>query len=307
MNPLFSDMSISLGAPRDSQVAYLAMVLDKMALSPDASHAAIIEFHPGAVAQLDFLETAIVGMAYVEERPESLVLLGEWGTTYVVDATGTHVGAIAGVNDRGPLRALRCVDNVVLAVGTNLQVYARDPDGSWMNFGPGSDLKRSFARNHLEAIDGYSRNELYAAGRRGIIWRFDGSSWNPTETPTNLALTDIHCADDGVVYACGQCGTVVAGRGDRFELVAQDTSIDDLWGIREFRGTVYTATMRALLVLNKDELQPCMPAMKLAGSFYSLGVSDGVLWSFGAKDLLRSNGDRWVRSEEVTVVPRNES
>jgi hypothetical protein len=304
MQPLLNKMSIVLGAPRDDQVACLALTLDELATDPQYPNVALFEFRSDEAGELGFFDLAAIGLAYLERSPDRLMLVGEWGDVVILGPKGVVTQTVDMPEDRGPLRAVRIVAGRTFAVGTNVQVYEREPNGVWRDVGPDAAQAAAFPRNHLEAIDGFSPGEVYAAGRQGVIWHYDGKQWHPVETPTNLALTGICCADDGKVYACGQCGIVVVGRGDRFQVVGPDRPLADLWDIRSFKGKIYTTTTQALMVLGDDGLLPCLPAMREATTFYSLAVSDGVLWSFGAKHLLRSDGVNWVRPDTVRVYRR---
>ncbi len=304
MKPLLDKMSIAHGAPRDGQVACLALVTDALALDPGSPHTAVFEVGPAQALHLATIDVAPVGLAYLTRGPDRVVLLGERGEVHLFAAGGPAIEAIAGPVDRGPLRGLGVLAGVAFAVGANLQAYRRELDGVWQDVSPPPAMLDAYPRNHLEAVDGFAPDDVYAAGRQGVVWHFDGQRWEPIPTPTNLALTAICCAADGVVYACGQVGTLVAGRGSQFRVIESEGDLDDLWGICSLGERVHAASMRALFTLTDAGLVPCTPAMREASSFYSLKSSGGILWSFGAKDLLRSDGARWMRTDSVRVFRR---
>ncbi|HVO48906.1 MAG TPA: hypothetical protein VMT29_21495, partial [Steroidobacteraceae bacterium] len=145
-------------------------------------------------------------------------------------------------------------------------------------------------------LDGFSAKEIYGVGREGEIWRCDGKRWHRVSSPTNLILLGLHCAPDGVAYACGQVGTVLRGRGSTWELVPQKVTKEDFWDVALFKGVLYLATRNVLYALKDDELAAVdYGDADIPFSFYRFIVSESELITIGSKDVMRFDGQAWTR------------
>jgi hypothetical protein len=160
------------------------------------------------------------------ERSETpkLVAVGEFGEVFVkgggVQINEKVTPKLKTISDRGPLRGVRTIDQNVYVVGMDRQVYMRSK-GRWSAFDAG--LNSTHGNSDIagfEAIAGFDKNELYAVGWNGEIWRFDGHTWKRADSPSNLILNDVCCAADGKVYAVGQKGTLLVGRHDKWQLIS---------------------------------------------------------------------------------------
>src|SRR5262249_53269381 len=136
----------------------------------------------------------------------------------------------------------------------------------------------------FEAIDGFDATEIYAVGRRGEIWQYDGKLWAKLDSPTNMILTNVCCAGDGEVYACGRLGTLLRGRHQRWEPIEHEGTKEDFWGIAWFNSQLYLATLRAVFLLQGDKLRRIEMGEDGAGSFYHLSSIEGELWSVGPRE-----------------------
>ena len=174
------------------------------------------------------------------------------------------------------------------------EVYRRDTANSWVMFGPGDDGEPENFVCGFEAIDGFSGKDIYAAGWEGEVWHYDGRSWSPRDTPTTLAFHCLRCADDGQVYAVGQRGLILRGRGHRWELVPHEATEDDLWGCEWFQDRLFVATTHVLYELRGDDLVPVDHGeVPPPATCYHLSAADGVMWSIGAEDVLQLDQNGW--------------
>ncbi|NHZ95836.1 hypothetical protein [Massilia sp. CCM 8734] len=104
------------------------------------------------------------------------------------------------------------------------------------------------------AVDGYSEAAIFCVGREGLIFYFDGNMWLQAEKPTNVDLNCVHCAGDGFVYAGGNNGVLVRGKGNHFH--ALHTGIhDNFYAATWFDGHLYVGGLKGLYRLDKDELR----------------------------------------------------
>jgi hypothetical protein len=194
------------------------------------------------------------------------------------------------------LRTLVSVEDVIFAAGLGRSVLRRDKVGAWTEIGPGvanEDLDRVVG---FEQIDGFSVDDLYAAGWAGEIWHYDSGSWQRIDSPVNANLNAITCTSDGRVYAVGDNGTMVTGRNDIWSVV--DTGRpENLQDVGEYQGEVFSVTDFRILKLTDEGLVPetRFDGGDLPTSCLSLWKSQDGLVSMGPKDLFRFSGTSWER------------
>ena len=289
--------SFVTGVVRYKDLAYITIVDDQ--LDPYTHpHAGIIEWDRGQWNDGGRVAWPVVAMSVCKAPREQMIMIGPHGEVKLMGSGDTHEENICvregSPENRGQLRSVRGVSDKAYAVGMNRTVYRRDDVNSWVTMEEGLPQGNSMVSG-FEAIDGHSATELYAVGRDGEIWRYDGSLWRQKASPTNMILTDVCCAQDGYVYACGRNGTLIRGVDDTWSTFDQSLTNDDFWSIRSFQGHIYVSTFRGVLVVREGELLPVDMGDDQPTSSYHLSEADGVLWSVGKKDIMAHDGDRWTR------------
>jgi hypothetical protein len=230
---------------------------------------------------------------------EQAIVVGEYGEVVVAGSGEQHEEAIGdeqtGPRARGSLRGGRVIGGLMHAVGMGRQIYRREARNEWRDLAPDLGATEEEGAVGFEGVDGFGIDELYCVGWKGEIHSFDGREWHRAGSPTNLILTDVCCAGDGRVYACGQAGTLVRGRGEQWEQIDTGGLELDLWGVRWFDGALYFTSMSELFRLSDGELERVETGDVAIGTCYGLSVTDEVLWSIGAKDLVAFDGTVWSR------------
>ena len=227
---------------------------------------------------------------------QQLVAVGRFGHYLVLgqgDQIEGHIVAAKKGRRTQPFRGVRDIAGTAYAVGMGGQVYRRDGLQAWTRLDRGLP-----STVDLEAIHGFAEDEIYAVGWKGALWRFDGTKWTQIDSPTNLILTGVFCADDGNVYVCGQIGTVLRGRNDRWETIKHNSTEVDFWNLEWFNESLYISSTQFLFTLEKDDTLK----LELFGgdppsSRLHLNACDGVMWSIGASDVMAFDGKNWSRIE----------
>ncbi|MCF7221870.1 WD40/YVTN/BNR-like repeat-containing protein [Marilutibacter chinensis] len=297
---LFSHVT---GVVRYHDLVYIASVSDETQ-ARGVAHSYITEWDAGLWRVGDEGEDvqpwAVVAATVVHEPIEQALFIGNGGEVICIGSGDTHEERLPsgrnGVGGRGPIRGVCAVDGVAHACGAGRQVYRRHGVDDWRAMDTGARPAAGDTRVvGFEAIAGFDRKDLYAAGLDGEIWHYGGKRWVQADSPTDKILTALCCAGDGHVYACGQAGTLLRGRGRRWEVIAHGGPGDDFWSLAWFQDTLYVASHGGLYTLDDDRLQPVAFGRLRPKSCFHLSAADGVLWSIAAKDVLAYDGRRWRR------------
>lgn len=229
-----------------------------------------------------------------------MIAIGEYGAALLIGSGDRHEETIVTSNSspakRGPLRGVRSIENEILVVGMDRQVYRRAGHDSWENFDLGiprnSDPK---AVSGFEAVDGFSMSEIYAVGWDGEIWCCENGTWVAQASPANSVLVDVCCGGDGFVYACGRNGLLIKGKKGQWDIVDQGAFSEDLWNLAWYKDRLYASSMDNVFVLEDGELSPVYMGEDQAKTCYRLCTDDGIMLSVGAKDIMSFDGAKWTR------------
>ncbi|KAB8198815.1 hypothetical protein FKV24_000055 [Lysobacter maris] len=297
---LFSHVT---GVVRYHDLAYVASVSDEMQ-ARGVAHSYITEWDAGlwrvGEDADDVQPWAVVAATVVGEPLEQALFVGAGGEVLCIGSGDTHEERLpAGkkaVGGRGPIRGVCAVEGVAYACGAGRQVYRRHGVDDWRAMDAGA---RPAAGDSgivgFEAIAGFAHDQLYAVGLEGEIWHYHGKRWEPAASPTGKVLTALCCAGDGHVYAGGQGGTLLRGRGLQWEAIAHAGPDEGFWSLAWFQDRLYVASNQGLYALENGRLQPVSFGRLRPRSCFHLSAADGVLWSISAKDVLAHDGRRWQR------------
>ncbi|SFA63452.1 WD40/YVTN/BNR-like repeat-containing protein [Metapseudomonas otitidis] len=296
--------SITSGTVRYSDLAYL-LATNNQVIAEGHTSSLILDFDMGNWAAGAVKWLACSGTV-CHVPAERFIVLGTDGSINV--SGGGEVKEEppirpAGIDPRkrGPLREIRGIANGrAYVVGTCRQAYVRDDEGQWRcidQSAQGGDV--DITDTSFESIDGFDEQEIYTVGWEGEIWTYDGATFTQLTSPTNLALYKVRCAPDGFVYACGQLGTLLRGRGDQWEVIEHDSTTEDLWGMEVFNGEVYVSSTRFVYRLVDGKLKAVDFGDDVPSSCYHLSAADGIMWSIGPKDVMELNGSTWKRILQV--------
>jgi hypothetical protein len=187
-------------------------------------------------------------------------------------------------------RSVAAIDGKAYAVGLRGLVYRMDGLKQWTRIDEG--LPETF---NIQAIHGFDAKDIYAVGRQGSLWHFDGKVWNELELPTSVNLTSVKCAGDGKVYIGGHKGILIIGRRTAWAVIDHQATSDNIWDIEWFEKQVYVSTMKAVYRLKGTNLEPVDFGDDRPKSCYQLSAAKGVMWSNGEFDIMSFDGKVWTR------------
>lgn len=265
----------------------------KALIEKDISHTSVVGIYQGE--WMDVVDTVWDASAIAFARAPSgrYVIVGEDGDVAVYLGAGKT--ASESISPAPTLiRNATTIEGYVYVCGMKRQAYARVDDGRWVDLSapfPAADETAGF-----EAIDGYARNEIYAAGWSGEVWEFDGTRWTDRSGLTSLILTSVCCAPDGTVYVGGQQGTLLTGRHDAWQIMQRDDGVEhDIWDVHWFMDRLYVATVSTLYTLQGRSLVPVNFGEAGTPTCFNLTSSGGTLWSIGHNDVASFDGATWRR------------
>lgn len=288
-----ADFSFRSGAIRAAQFVYILAEMEKIA--DDAAHTAVLVWDQGNWSKR-LLQWPAKSACVTQSPKTQLVAVGGDGRFLVFGSGDNIEGNIYGAAKRsdkvGPFRSVRNIAGKAYAVGLDGIVYRRDDVSAWTAIDSGLP-----ADQDLEAIHGFSSEDIYAVGWNGSVWHFDGKTWSHRDTPTNVTLTGVCCAPDGMVYCCGRSGILMKGRDRTWQLVQHEATQADFWDVEWFSGKLFVSTMMLLYTLRDQNLAPVDFGDDAPATAYHLDAVEGEMISVGAKDVMAFDGVNWTRIE----------
>lgn len=264
----------------------------------------------------------------VLSREGDLNLYGPGGRperTYQLPDAGVMRGDALGL---GYVNRIRAIGNALYVCGQSRQVYRFVPgtpevlDGDWLDFagpmrqapisdppeGDGDEFDRWLDENDaidLVDIDGSSENDIYAVGDE--CWHYHNGRWRQLQLPTDEFINAIKVINANEVFMVGHNGTLLYGnaRAGFTDL----SSVDDNQNITSaeiFEGKLYLASNMGLFVYDPQvkKIEHCLSNLKPElQDAHILEAKDGILWSFGFKDLAYFDGNAWTRVDHPDNPP----
>jgi hypothetical protein len=138
------------------------------------------------------------------------------------------------------VRKAKALHGKMYMVASGREVRRRDAPDTWTilsNGVPDKFAEKDGSKMGFSDIDGFSENDLYAGGRNGDVWHWDGQIWKKVTIPTNANIYGVCCGGDGLVYLSTGVETIVVGRGNRWKIIsyAQEKYLGDV----KFRNMVW--------------------------------------------------------------------
>ena len=130
----------------------------------------------------------------------------DWGSSGVADLVKTSMGHLVGISFDGDVR-----------------IYQ---GAGWES---GLDLETT----ELQAIWGFSDQDIFAVGRENGVYRFDGNSWIPQDVDSGPNLESVWGSSPNDVFVGGWDGEILHFDGQSWtELdTGFDAEIRDIWGV----------------------------------------------------------------------------
>jgi hypothetical protein len=284
-------LSIRDGVVRQPDTGYL-LACDPKLEEEGESHTNFFKWHAGTFTpgSLNFNTHTCCIISIPSFALVMVAGFGEYGVTTPNARLAGNIFDGQRRKDSGVFRVVATIAGKAYAAGLRGMVYRLDDIVTWVRMDKG--LPRTF---NIGAIDGFDASDIYAVGRAGAAWHFDGSGWSELDLPTNANLTAVKCAGDGNVYVGGYDGILIRGRASTWNVVAQDETTETVWDLEWFGGELYVSTILFVYRFKDGELALVDFVDDPPETCYHLTTAEGVMWSIGAKDVMSFDGKTWTR------------
>lgn len=214
-------------------------------------------------------------------QPKEQLIVGSLsGQIYVIGSGEHEIQGEIKSDLRGSLNSLRTIEGSVYLAGSGRVSGIRrgKDDWQWISRDTPYDQTTELYTAGFDVMDGFSSNDIYAAGGDGDVWHYDGKSWRRIDFPSNLTIGTMCCGADGKVYISGYEGLSFVGRGDDWKPVKRREIIplgfkDIVW----YEDRVWcTNDIGVWWIVNDEIVSASIPAFAKVSSG-NLSARDGVL------------------------------
>ena len=205
----------------------------------------------------------------------------------------------------GYVTHIREIGGRLYVCGMSGQVYARASPGNWVHHDEGlftpaacDDDSDDGPVNTFNCIDGNDERDLYVVGDEGAAFHHDGYGWSKMNVPTTEHLQWVRCYGRDEVYICGYNGVLLKGSvRDGFKDVSTVEDNHTWWCLCKFRDKVYLSAVEGLFAWDGQKIAKVATGLKPEIETWRVDADPAgkALWSFGAKDLARFDGQNWQR------------
>ncbi len=212
----------------------------------------------------------------------------------------------------GYLNRLRYLYGTLYAIGNSGQVYQRLGKDQWEHMDAGL-LQSPITTDRpiremidLNDIGGPASDDLYACGDFKNLWHWDGAIWKRISLPEGISyLQEICVVSKDEIYVCGYNGCLLKGNSqDGFKDVSDIEDNDAFLSVHRFDDKLLLATATGLHTYDGKKIEEYFTGLKPElKDAHQLDSADGVLWSFGYKDLAYFDGKKWTRVDHPDNPP----
>jgi hypothetical protein len=218
-----------------------------------------------------------------------------------IEGAGVHS---EGAKNWGYLNRLRYLHGTLYAIGNSGQVYRRLGTDQWEHMDEGVlqppiTVPREITKMiNLNDIGGPAADDLYTCGDSKNLHHWNGAVWRRLQVPDHIVhMQEICVISAEVIYVCGYNGCLLKGNArDGFVDVSTHDINADFLSVHRFGDTLFLAAAEGLYTYDGKAIKPYSTKLKpKLQDAHQLDSADGVLWSFGYKDLAYFDGKSWTR------------
>ena len=145
----------------------------------------------------------------------------------------------------------------------------------------------------FDSIDGFNTNDIYCAGSKGDVWRYDGKRWWQCPVPTNLLMETVCCAGNGYVYIGMAGGSILKGRENSWKVIHTDRMTVPFTDLVWFSDRVWCTSDHGLWIIENDILTKAEVPAEISVCSGHLSARDGVMLLAGINGAALFDGKEW--------------
>ncbi|SFZ77014.1 hypothetical protein [Chitinimonas taiwanensis] len=293
---------------------------------------------PGRPWRSQMVEGWYLVSAYFWAQSELRCILGREGQVniygpggkpdhiYQIPEAGVFGDAAIGL---GYVNRIRAVGDQLYVCGQSRQVYRFEWDGKDLATGRWVDMAGSMRQppmpappegdnedafdawlddnNAIDLVDikGPDINDLYAVGDE--TWHWNGETWRQLSLPTDEPFAAIKVLNADEIVLVGYNGSVLWGNArDGFRDLSGIEDNQNYTAVEWFDGRLFLASNVGFFTydLTTRRIAPYRTSLSpdLVDTHH-LEAKDGILWSFGFKDLAYFDGTIWTRVDHPDNPP----
>lgn len=261
---------------------YLLMHINEEPDDWETYRSAVVKITPGAIEVVYYIYDWIQSMWY---SPSGKIYLASVDGDIHTNASGSWEVISLGKYSFNHIAGLP--DGSIVCCGSGAGVFRYD-DHQWklLNKGLPDDCD-------LITINGLSLDNLYAFGKRGAVFHYDGDKWTRLESPTPKMLVNMLPVSADELYCCGRGGTFLIKRKSSWEKYDAPDEHNFYSMIHFEKKLLIAAGNGGICCFDNNEILPLyrnMPASNLT-------VIDGNLFSVYGNAYHELNDGVWVKNE----------
>lgn len=185
---------------------FLLMHINEEADDWETYRTAVVKITPGSIEVVYHIHEWIQSMWY---SPSGKIYLASVDGDIHTNETGSWEVLSLGAYSFNHIEGL--ADGSIICCGSGAGVFGYT-DHQWklLNKGLPDDCD-------LITINGLSLDSLYAFGKRGAVFHYDGDKWTRFESPTSKRLVNMLPVSADELYCCGWDGTFLIKRKSSWE------------------------------------------------------------------------------------------
>lgn len=212
---------------------------------------------------------------------------------------------IIDTSDEGPsdlllMKSIKEIEGEIIAVGMGRRAYKRNKSGQWKPIDQTCFVKRLERKESIGFNDvaGIDMNNIVAVGYKGEIWYYNGDSWKEELSPTKVTLTGIVQISSTEFIICGLKGLIIKGSFGNWNVLKQNITTSDFWGIASFHGKCFVSNYDGVYIINDSNIEKCYPEVNQKNKTAYLSSGSNSIWSVGLQSVAKSlNGIDWIEIE----------
>lgn len=199
----------------------------------------------------------------------------------------------------GIISDVKKINNSIYAAGGKRHIFKREGSENWVEIGKESKgLSDLSIHSGFNTLGGTAEDDIYAGGKGGDFWHFNGKQWRRIDLPVNVDIYKIEAVSKDLVYvACGG-GFLLEGSQDNWRIIKKKDEEENFYQMVQFQKEIYVSTQYRMYKLVKGKLEECMPSKQNVEiemfCHHYLSANDDIMLMCGQRSAAIFDGEFWL-------------